>query len=64
VEIIVKDCNQSEAQVTCDGQINLGLQSEDKIVIRRHKHLIRLIHPKSYDYYAILREKLHWGTRL
>jgi len=64
VEIVVKDCNQSEAQVTCDGQINLGLQSEDKIVIRRHKHLIRLIHPKSYDYYAILRAKLHWGKRL
>ncbi len=64
VEIIVKDCNQSEAQVTCDGQINLGLQAEDKIVIRRHKHLIRLIHPKSYDYYAILRAKLHWGKRL
>ena len=64
VEIIVKDCNQSEAQVTCDGQINLGLQSEDKIIIKRHKHLIRLIHPKSYDYYAILRAKLHWGKHL
>jgi NAD+ kinase len=63
VEIVVKDCNQSEAQVTCDGQINLGLQSDDKILIRRHKHLIRLIHPKSYDYYAILRTKLHWGKR-
>ncbi|WP_455206080.1 NAD(+) kinase, partial [Kaarinaea lacus] len=64
VEIIVKDCNQSEAQVTCDGQINLGLQAKDKIIISRHKHLIKLIHPKSYDYYDILRAKLHWGKRL
>jgi NAD+ kinase len=64
VDIIVKDCNQSEAQVTCDGQINLGLQAEDRISIVRHKHLIRLIHPKSYDYYDILRAKLHWGKRL
>jgi NAD+ kinase len=64
VDIVVRDCNQSEAQVTCDGQINLGLQADDRIKIRRHKHLIRLIHPKSYDYYEILRAKLHWGKRL
>ncbi|MDH5327785.1 MAG: NAD(+) kinase [Gammaproteobacteria bacterium] len=64
IEIIVKDCNQAEAQVTCDGQINLGLQAEDRIVISKHKHLIRLIHPKSYDYYSILRAKLHWAKRL
>jgi len=64
IKIIVKDCNQAEAQVTCDGQINLGLQAEDRILITREEHLIRLIHPKSYDYYAMLRAKLHWGKRL
>ena len=64
IKIIVKDCNQAEAQVTCDGQINLGLQAEDRIIISREEHLIRLIHPKSYDYYAMLRAKLHWGKRL
>ena len=64
IKIIVKDCNQAEAQVTCDGQINLGLQAEDRIHITREQHLIRLIHPKSYDYYAMLRAKLHWGKRL
>lgn len=64
IKIIVKDCNQAEAQVTCDGQINLGLQAEDRIHITREEHLIQLIHPKSYDYYAMLRAKLHWGKRL
>ncbi|HEY5603825.1 MAG TPA: NAD(+) kinase [Gammaproteobacteria bacterium] len=64
IKIIVKDCNQAEAQVTCDGQINLGLQAEDRIHIGREEHLVRLIHPKSYDYYAMLRAKLHWGKRL
>jgi len=64
IKIIVKDCNQAEAQVTCDGQINLGLQAEDRIIITREEHLIRLIHPKTYDYYAMLRAKLHWGKRL
>jgi NAD+ kinase len=64
IEIIVKDVNQAEAQVTCDGQINIGLQAEDHIVIRKHSHLVRLIHPIDYDYYSILRAKLHWGKRL
>lgn len=64
VEIMVKDCSQSDAQVTCDGQINLGLRAEDRVIIRRHKASIRLIHPKSYDYYAILRAKLQWANRL
>ncbi len=64
IKIIVKDCNQAEAQVTCDGQINLGLQAEDRIHITREEHLVRLIHPRSYDYYAMLRHKLHWGKRL
>jgi len=64
IVIIVKDCNQAEAQVTCDGQINLGLQPEDRIEITRYEKLVRLIHPRSYDYYSILRAKLHWGKKL
>lgn len=64
IEIIVKDCNQAEAQVTCDGQINLGIQAHDHITIKRHDNCVRLIHPVTYDYYEILRAKLHWGKRL
>jgi len=64
IEIIVKDVNQAEAQVTCDGQINIGLQTDDRIYIKKHEHLVRLLHPTDYDYYEILRAKLHWGKRL
>ena len=64
IEIIVKDVNQAEAQVTCDGQINIGLQAGDRIYIKKHAHTVRLLHPTDYDYYEILRAKLHWGKRL
>jgi len=64
IEIIVRDCNQAEAQVTCDGQINLGIQAHDHITIKRHDNCARLLHPVNYDYYEILRAKLHWGKRL
>jgi NAD+ kinase len=61
IEIIVRDYPHSHAQVTCDGQINMGLLSGDKVRIRRKQRLVRLIHPCQHDHYHILRAKLHWG---
>ena len=61
VEIIVKEMPHSHAQVTCDGQINLGVVSGDKIRIRKKDKYVKLIHPPEHDHYEILRAKLHWG---
>lgn len=64
VEILVSEDNQAHAQCTCDGQIDLGLENGDKVIIEKTPHPIRLIHPSNYNYYGILRAKLHWGKRL
>ena len=61
IEIIVKENQNSHAQVTCDGQINLGVVSGDKISIRKKEKVVRLIHPRQHNHYEILRAKLHWG---
>ena len=61
IEIVVSDRSQSHAQVTCDGQINLGLVSGDHIRIRKKEQPVRLIHPVGHDHFHILRAKLHWG---
>lgn len=61
VEIVVGDAPYTRAQVTCDGQINLGLVSGDRIRIRRKDTRLHLIHPKHHDHYQILRAKLGWG---
>jgi len=61
IEIIVKENPHSHAQVTCDGQINLGVVSGDKINIRKLKQCVRLIHPCQHNHYEILRAKLNWG---
>ncbi len=61
IEIIVKENQNSHAQVTCDGQINLGVVSGDKITIRKKDKVVRLIHPHQHNHYEILRAKLHWG---
>ncbi|HEB87422.1 MAG TPA: NAD(+) kinase [Gammaproteobacteria bacterium] len=61
IEILVKENMHSHAQVTCDGQINLGLVSGDKILIRKKDKVIRLIHPHQHNHFEILRAKMHWG---
>ena len=55
------DDDVSEAQVVCDGQIYMDAMLGDMIDIRLNPHRVRLLHPESYDYYQVLREKLNWG---
>ncbi|MDA1108173.1 MAG: NAD(+) kinase [Proteobacteria bacterium] len=64
IEITVRDIAQSAAQLTCDGQINLGVLEGDLIKIYKKHKCARLIHPANHDYYEMLRAKLHWGEKL
>ncbi|MDZ7662557.1 NAD(+) kinase [Thiohalophilus sp.] len=61
IEVVVKEDPHSHAQVTCDGQINLGVVSGERILIRKKETVVRLIHPRQHNHYEILRRKLHWG---
>jgi NAD+ kinase len=50
-----------DVQVSCDG-VSLGvLTDEDRLRISRAPTQLRLLHPPGYDYYRLLRSKLHWG---
>jgi NAD+ kinase len=64
-KIVVRVCEheQSEVLVTCDGQIALSLQVGDTLKITKTPNPVRLIHPAVYDFYDILRAKLHWAER-
>ncbi len=64
-QIMIKVCDheQAEVLVTCDGQIGLSLQIGDVLRINKTDHPVRLIHPKDYDFFDILRAKLHWAER-
>jgi NAD+ kinase len=62
VEIVV--CKHvHEAQMTCDGQIGMGLLGGDCVKIHKKERTVRLIHPAAHDYFALLRAKLHWGKQ-
>jgi NAD+ kinase len=61
IEIRIGDTHGGGAQVTWDGQHAETLQSGDRMRAQRSQKRIRFIHPRGYDYYKILRTKLHWG---
>lgn len=61
VEIIVGDCINNHARLTCDGDIAMELESGDRIVVEKKNQTIRLIHPANHDHFGILRAKLRWG---
>lgn len=61
VEIVIKGQGQVHAQISCDGQINLGVVAGDRVQIRKKEHAVRMIHPVDHDHFHILREKLNWG---
>ena len=45
-----------------DGQAHLTLAEGDMITVRLSEHRIRFLHPKGYDYFRMLRDKLHWSV--
>ncbi|MDQ7075644.1 MAG: NAD(+) kinase [Gammaproteobacteria bacterium] len=61
VEICISEMRFESTHVVYDGQEGCDLQPDDRIVIQKSPHPVRLLHPKDYDYYHILREKLNWG---
>lgn len=53
-----------DARLHFDGQMQCDLQEGDRVFVRRAEHAITFVHPPGYSYYAMLREKLHWGEVL
>jgi NAD+ kinase len=50
-----------DAAVHCDGQARFDLAEGDRVTARRAPHTARFLHPAGHDYFAMLREKLHWS---
>lgn len=56
--------NNDPLHVSCDGHVTMAVTPGDDIVIEKHPRQLRLIHPRGYNYYHVLRNKLKWGSRL
>lgn len=61
IRIHLWDDDVVRAQVVCDGQVYMDASLGDMIEVCRKERRVRLLHPETYDYHRILREKLSWG---
>ena len=50
-----------DASVHCDGQAHFELAEGDRVMLRRAPYRARFLHPEGHDYFAMLRQKLHWS---
>jgi len=61
VKIVLSETCRNKGQVTCDGQFLHELETGDEVLIEVKPKRLQLLHPKDYNYYGILRAKLHWA---
>jgi NAD+ kinase len=61
IEISFCQTKQINALVTCDHIEIPDVLISDKILIKKEPKPIRILHPKNHDFFAILRDKLHWS---
>src|SRR5450755_3898098 len=61
IQVHMADRFESRAQVTCDGTAVGDLEQGDNLYVESADVQITLLHPPGYDYYRLLRSKLHWG---
>jgi NAD+ kinase len=57
----IADRHGSRAQVSCDGTALGDMREGDRLHVEGSGAQITLLHPPGYDYYRLLRSKLHWG---
>ncbi|WP_428086715.1 NAD(+) kinase [Candidatus Thioglobus sp.] len=64
-EVVVRIKETSEGvSVHIDGQESFPVMPGQEVRVRQHGSFIHLLHPKDYDYFEIIRSKLHWGSKL
>lgn len=61
VEVDLLARYDTRADVTVDGHRLAELTPDDSLVVRRSATQVTLVHPPGYDFFGILRSKLHWG---
>jgi NAD+ kinase len=60
VEIVVQSADDPRAHF--DSHSHFELREGDRVLVRRYRHTISLLHPVGHSYYAMLRQKLNWNT--
>ncbi len=63
VLITLLDC-EDRATISFDAQSSVHASEGFALRVKQHEIFVHLIHPKGYDYFEIIRSKLHWGQKV
>jgi NAD+ kinase len=61
IELRLLEREGIKAEITVDGDSIGEIRPEDRLRISASGKTLTLLHPPGYDFYGILRSKLHWG---
>lgn len=64
VHLKIAESNNTEMQISCDSHVNLSVLPGDEVIIKKTQHQLKLVHPKDYNYFHVLQNKLGWGNKL
>jgi NAD+ kinase len=64
IKLKISPENNSDMLISCDSHIALTVLPGDEIIITKQVKRLRLVHPKDYRYFNVLRRKLGWGSKL
>jgi NAD+ kinase len=60
IDVLIEPSRSEGMVASFDMQQWQSLQSGDTIRLQKSPHTTQLVHPRAYDYYHTLRQKLHW----
>lgn len=61
IEVELLEYPGTRAELTCDGRVLGCIEAAERLQVKTAAESITLLHPHGYDYYELLRSKLHWG---
>ena len=61
IKVVLIGGHNDRAMMTCDGQVNESLLAGETLHISSSTLHLKLVHPNSYRYFTVLRDKLNWG---
>ena len=62
IEVLLKGGDDSTF-LTVDGQVGVNLQVNDKIVVEKAAHEVKIVQPLKVRFFDVLRSKMQWGGR-
>ena len=61
IELRLLERENTRAEIMADGHSMGEIRPQDKLVVVASETRLTLLHPPGYDFFGILRSKLHWG---